>query len=232
MSARYAIYYAPDPASELWRKGSAWLGRDADTGMVRDQPVPRGFTAEAFAAMTADPRRYGFHGTLKAPFALADGATEQALLDCAARFAAGQTPFSAAIAPQILGRFVAFRLVDSCPAMLELHTRCVEHFEPFRKPLSDADIARRRQSALSPEQDARLLKWGYPHVLEGFRFHMTLSGSIADETERAAIHAVACARFGAEPQDHCFDSISVFHQPNSASPFTIIGRFGFGQSQS
>lgn len=231
MSARYAIYYAPDPASELWRKGSAWLGRDADTGMLRDQPVPKGFSAETFAKMTADPRRYGFHGTLKAPFALAEGTTEQALLDSAARFAAGQAAFSGEIAPQILGRFIAFRLVDPCPAMLALHTQSVEYFEPFRKPLSASDIARRRQSDLTAEQDARLLKWGYPHVFDGFRFHMTLSGSIADETERAAIHAVACARFGAAPQDHCFDSISVFHQPDTASPFTIVGRFGFGGQQ-
>jgi putative phosphonate metabolism protein len=227
MTARYAVYYAPDPASELWRKGSAWLGRDADTGMPRDQKVPKGFSAETFAKMTAAPRRYGFHGTLKAPFVLADGATEEHLLNSAARFAAGQSAFTAAIAPQILGRFIAFRLLEPCPAMLALHARCMEHFEPFRKPLNDADIARRRQNGLTAEQDARLLQWGYPHVFDGFRFHMTLSSSIEDETERAAIHAVACARFGAAPQDHRFDSISVFHQHNTASPFTIIGRFGF-----
>ena len=80
MTQRFAIYYAPDPASALWQRASTWLGRDAAGGADLAQPEVAGLTAEDFARHTADPRHYGFHATLKAPFALADGANEAALL--------------------------------------------------------------------------------------------------------------------------------------------------------
>ena len=71
---RYAIYYAPPVDSPWWLAGSHWLGRCAATGNVLGQPRVPGFSPEAFAAVTAAPRRYGWHATLKAPFALAEGA--------------------------------------------------------------------------------------------------------------------------------------------------------------
>ena len=38
--------------------------------------------------LTSDPRKYGFHATLKAPMSLADGKTEVELLAACAAFAA------------------------------------------------------------------------------------------------------------------------------------------------
>src|SRR5690554_5056560 len=68
MTARYAIYYAPEPGSPLDRFGAAWLGRSAWTGEPVAQPAVEGLDPEQLAAMTAEPRLYGFHGTLKPPF--------------------------------------------------------------------------------------------------------------------------------------------------------------------
>src|SRR4051794_35350477 len=70
MAARYAIFYAPAPDDALWRFGCMVLGYDAASGRDVAPIVPPGFTPERWAQAVADPRRYGFHATLKAPFVL------------------------------------------------------------------------------------------------------------------------------------------------------------------
>jgi hypothetical protein len=50
---------------------------------------------------------------------------------------------------------------------------------------------RRRQSHLTPEQEQNLLVWGYPYVMDAFRFHMTLTGPVSRAEEpniRAALN--------------------------------------------
>ena len=69
---RYALSFAPPGG--LWRLGSEWLGRCAVTGQPAQPPRIDALTAEELRTLTAAPRRYGFHATLKAPFRLADGA--------------------------------------------------------------------------------------------------------------------------------------------------------------
>ncbi|MDN3721086.1 DUF1045 domain-containing protein [Roseibium salinum] len=41
---------------------------------------------------------------------------------------------------------------------------CVRSFEPFRAPLTEADLERRRRSGLTPRQDLYVTEWGYPYV--------------------------------------------------------------------
>lgn len=229
MTARYAIYYAPAADSDLWRMAAAWLGRDAASGADIARPPIAGLEGLDLDALTADPRHYGFHATLKAPFELADGRTEDELLAAAAAFSAARAAFTAAIAPAALGRFLAFRLQDGGAEMAALHAACVRDFEPFRAPLSDADIARRRQAQLTPEQDARLLKWGYPYVFEDFRFHMTLTGAIRDDEVRAQVLAALADHFAPVAGPHRFDAVAVFRQPERDAAFEAIARFLFGR---
>jgi putative phosphonate metabolism protein len=228
MAARYAIYYAPAADSVLWQRASQWLGRDAALSEDRLQPRLAALADLDFAGLTADPRHYGFHATLKAPFALAEGATEAGLITATADFAKACAPFSAEIRPRTLGPFLAFQIEGACPAMSALESDCVRHFEPFRAPLGEADLARRRRAPLTPRQDAQLVDWGYPYVFENFRFHMTLTGAIADTAIRMRVLGVAQSYFAGLPQEHLFDAISVFRQLDRASPFILIGRFGFG----
>jgi hypothetical protein len=227
MAARYAIYYAPPANSLLWQLASTWLGRDA-TG---DEPVPQPRFAELsdidFAAVTADPRHYGFHATLKAPFTLAPSRSETDLIDAAAAFAAERSVFRGDIVPQALGRFLAFGIKGASSDMDTLHAHCVRAFEPFRAPLSDADLARRRRAGLTLLQDEHLIEWGYPYVFESFRFHMTLTAGIDDEATKARVLAVAQEYFADVPVSHEFGSISLFRQVDRMSAFTIIGRFPF-----
>ena len=93
MNERFAVYFAPASDTPLWAFGTSWLGRDPE----RDVDVARlqldGITAEAIAEMTVSPRRYGFHGTLKPPFALVDGQDADTLSAALAAFAASRSPF-------------------------------------------------------------------------------------------------------------------------------------------
>ena len=73
MSRRFGIYWAPAADHPLWRAGCDWLGRDPESG-----------AAHAVRPHRAAPRRYGFHATLKPPFALRDGRTEADLDDALA----------------------------------------------------------------------------------------------------------------------------------------------------
>lgn len=73
---RYALYYTPAADSALWRFGSATLGYDAITGRDIAFAVPPGCEALDWQELIAEPRRYGFHATLKAPFELANGRNE------------------------------------------------------------------------------------------------------------------------------------------------------------
>lgn len=227
MTARYAIYYAPPAETPLWRKASAWLGRDAYTGEAHARPKLAGLDGLDLDALTADPRGYGFHATLKAPFELAADATETELLSAAERFAAQRSAFEAAIAPAALGRFLAFRLEAPTPQMDDLHAACVRAFDPFRAALSGHDLARRRKAALTPEQDARLVEWGYPYVFEDFRFHMTLTAGVPDEALRTEVLAALREHFAAETGLHRFDGIAVFKQADRTQPFDILQRFAF-----
>jgi len=138
-----------------------------------------------------------------------------------------RTAFEASISPQALGRFLAFRLNDPCPAMDALAEACVRDFDPFRAPLSEADIARRRKAGLSPAQDARMLEWGYPYIFEDFRFHMTLTSGIADDAVRARVLETLSQLFAYVTGPHRFDSIAIYRQADREAPFEVMSRFTF-----
>jgi hypothetical protein len=231
MTARYAIYYAPARDAALSQRASVWLGRDAWTGAALTRPTLPGLEGLDLDAITADPRGYGFHATLKAPFELAEGQTETALLDAATDLAGRLAPFTAAIGPEALGRFIAFRPTGDTAGVDSLHDACLSAFEPFRAPLSDHDLARRRKARLTDEQDARLLRWGYPYVLNDFRFHMTLTGAVADDGVREQLLEALQLYFAADRRRHEFDAICVFRQPARDQPFLAVERFAFAAAR-
>src|ERR1700681_4734773 len=67
---RFAIYFVPAADTALYRFGAAVLGYDCYTGAGVDRLRDVGLTEAEWAALTAEPRTYGFHATLKAPFQL------------------------------------------------------------------------------------------------------------------------------------------------------------------
>lgn len=176
--ARYALFWAPAAGSELERLGAAWLGHDAESGAPAPRPPIPGFDPAYLDQITAEPRRYGLHGTMKPPFRLAAGTSLAELQDEIERFAATRAPVAA---PPLkiaqVDRFVA--LIPSAPttSIGALAQDCVAHFDRFRAPPSPKELERRRASALTPSQESNLQRWGYPYVADDFRFHVTLTGS-------------------------------------------------------
>lgn len=220
---RYAIYFAPALDHELTRLANAWLGRDAATGEDLPQVAVDGLDAEDFAALTADPRRYGFHATMKAPFELKDGTAEYHLIDAFENFASEQQAFTL---PRItlgqLGPFFALIPAETSEPLDSLAADCVRAFEPFRAPLSEADILRRKPEKLSPSERHHLKTWGYPYVFEDFRFHMTLTGPTL-ETQRDALQAAIGTHF-AEILDRplAIDHLALFVETERGAPFTVL----------
>ncbi|MFT7593005.1 MAG: putative phosphonate metabolism protein [Paracoccaceae bacterium] len=173
---RYAIYYAP-PADAPWVQfATRWLGWDMVTGCDCDHPdLPL-----PIADITATPRKYGLHGTIKAPFHLTDGCSRADLeAACDALCATLAQVSLAGLTLTRMGRFLALCPSEPSPELNALAARCVQDLDPFRTPPAAADLARRRAANLTPEQDANLTRWGYPYVLDAFRFHITLSGKLA-----------------------------------------------------
>lgn len=225
--ARYAIYFAPAATSALAAIGAAWLGRDAETGEPLGPPtlsdLPR-----PWADLVAAPARYGLHGTLKAPFALADGQAPAALDAALAAYAAGRA--AVPIGPLRLGvdhGFVALRPDAQSEAFAAAVFDVVKAFERFRAPLTDTDLARRRASGLSPRQDAALTAYGYPFVGPDFHFHLTLTGQLPpEEAERvAALLQPIFAPALDEPL--LFDGLCLFGDPGDGAPFRLLRRHRF-----
>ncbi len=176
MSRRYAIYFAPSEASLLWRTGSRWLGRDAARDASLAQPEVPGYGTEEISALTHSPRSYGFHATLKPPFHLAEEDSVASLCGALAAFAQERAAFALpALEVASLSGFLALRPIDRDPALHALADDCVSAFDHFRRPAQASELARRRGAGLSERQEALLARFGYPYVLDEFRFHMTLT---------------------------------------------------------
>ncbi len=232
MSARYAVYFSPRADEGLAVFARAWLGRDPERDRDVAQIVPDGLSQTALAEITAEPRRYGFHGTLKAPFALARGATADALLTFAADFARRRAPFTIPhLDLALLDGFLALVPAQQVPELDQLAADCVREFDLFRAPLDEADLARRRQAGLTARQEAALVRWGYPYVLEDFRFHLTLTGRL-DEPERGRIRDILMrlmAPYLEVPLQ--VRDLVVFAQDDRAAPFRILARFSLAGGQ-
>ncbi|MEM8791909.1 MAG: DUF1045 domain-containing protein [Pseudomonadota bacterium] len=190
---RYAVYFAPERGSPLALFGAAWLGWDADAGCeVAHPPIPPGVPKTPVAEITATPRKYGFHGTLKPPFRLADSTTRAGLETAIAALAARKPAFEIpALRLARLGWFLALVPGEASAALADLAFDCVRMLDRFRAPLSAAELARRRAAHLTPREEELLARWGYPYVDDAFRFHLTLSGALVPDRLAKAEAALA-----------------------------------------
>ncbi|MFC3228599.1 DUF1045 domain-containing protein [Marinibaculum pumilum] len=223
---RYAIYYAPPAQHPLHALGSAWLGRDALTGAAAAQPATR-LPPEELAAVTRSPRRYGFHATLAPPLQLARGRDIAGLEAAVAALAARTDPFSLPLELGSIQGFLALRPAARLPEVDALAAACVEVAEDFRAPPGEAELARRRAAGLTPRQEALLQRWGYPYVMDEFRFHMTLSERL-EEPRRSRVLAALQAHFaGALDRPVSLDALTIFAEPAPGGPFHHHRRFPF-----
>ena len=218
--ARVAVYYAPQNEDPLFAAGASWLGRDPKSEAATPQPGLSGIEE-----ITAEPRRYGFHATLKPPMRQARGTTLTDVAEAARSLADRIAPFDL---PQLavtdLHGFLALRETEPAPALQALADICVAELDCFRAPPSADELARRRRAGLSPVEDALLTRWGYPYVFGAWFFHMTLTRRLSaaehalwrPATETYFARALALPRRVAD--------LCLFTQSDGSTPFRLAVR--------
>jgi hypothetical protein len=224
---RFAIYAAPgtgsaDAAGALLRDtAEQWLGR-CISGAPVAPGIPDGWTRESIDAITADARRYGFHGTLKAPFYLAGGRTAEELNAAVARFAAGH---AGAVIPRLslvrMSGFFALVPGAEAPGLHALADEVVKAFDGFRAPTTDAELARRFRASLTPRQRELLGAWGYPYVLDEFRFHLTLTERIPQERQPEVERTLSDWFAGSLGATVPVDALALFTEAEPGAPFVL-----------
>lgn len=220
---RYALYWAPPAGSRLARFGARWFGWDAELRrrverMELDLPWP-------LAEINRRSARYGLHATLRSPFRLLPGRTVQALDAAIAGLAAQTAPVR--MPPLRLDRtlgFLSLRPTEPSPDLDLLAERCVGALHRFAAPPSEEELARRRAVGLSPRQETMLLRWGYPYVMESFRFHLTLSDRLEEATARTVEAALAPSLSPVLREPCDVGSLCLFGDPGNG-PFHLLRRY-------
>jgi hypothetical protein len=221
---RYAIYFMPAAQSALYRFGSSVLGYDCYTGHDVLPPAEFALDAALWRELTREPRRYGFHATLKAPFHLAPSCTEAQLTSAFLSFAALGHAIGR-IAPEVnlIGGFAA--VVPRAPSgpVAGLADKCTTMFDAFRAPMSARERARRVAADLSQSQMHNLERWGYPYLFRDFRFHMTLTGKLAGEHAPLVLSRLR-PRFdkACGAQELAIDRLALVKQEGEQGRFRVI----------
>lgn len=230
MTTRYALYAMPPAGHPLTGFAARWLGRDPETQAHYGVEPAGSVPAHRIAELTSEPRRYGFHATLKPPFGLAAGCDERELTAAVAAFARTRPVFTLpALAVRPIGRFLALCPEEPCLEAERLAAACVRDFDRFRAPQTADELTRRRQAGLTPRQDQYLVTWGYPYVLEEFRLHFTLTGPVDDAAERMALQAhLAAAIDGLNKGRIPVEDICLFQQAGADEPFVVTARYPLG----
>lgn len=226
---RLAIYYSPDPQSPLARAAAGWLGRDIGEAVL-PRPVVPGLAEARLIEIIDAPFHYAFHGTIKPPFRLVPGVTVEEVAKRLKDFAAGRKP---CILPPLelscMHDFFCLRPSQPCPQLNTLAAQAVQCFDDFRQRPSPEELAKRRKAGLTPQQENMLLTWGYPYVMDEFRFHLTLTGKVRDEREKEILRRELHKRFPERIlHDLPFAGLSLFLE-TGGTPMRFVDFFPFCQ---
>jgi hypothetical protein len=232
VNPRYAIYFVPAADSALYRFGAAALGYDCYTGNDIGFPDPLPVEQAIWRDLTGEPRRYGFHATLKAPFHLANETGESDLVEEFRRFS-GSIHSAPVFEPMIAAMqgFIAIIPTAADAAIDRLAAACVTAFDRFRAPLS-AEDRNRRVIGLSERQVGNLDRWGYPFVFDDFRLHLTLTGRL-DADRQAAVQSFLRDRFVAACGSRLLpvDRLALLRQDRPDVRFVVIRHAAIGANR-
>lgn len=219
---RYAIYAAPEGALGDW--ACRWLGWDAFKGCAVPHPEVAGLPRPV-AEITEAPRKYGFHATVKPPFRLAEGASVGDLDWAAGAMCLRLAPVRlAGLRLARIGGFLALVPEGDPGAINAAAAQVVEALDAFRAPPDAAEIARRNPARLSDRQREYLDRWGYPYVMDEFRYHLTLTGDLPDDGAEAVQAALALEIAPVLPAPHVIDSLCLFGEGEDGR-FHLLHRY-------
>lgn len=231
--ARYAIYFVPHRSSAWWQFGCNWLGRDGITGGHVRRSAYAPLEDAWLTHITAAPRRYGFHATLKAPMRLTSGYLARDVYAQATRLAKSLTPVTLPpLELTVIDNFVALALppAAACQAAGMLAAQCVSGLDNLRAAATEAEIASRKAAGLTPRQTALLLQWGYPYVFEEYRLHFTLTRQLPRADQVRVIEALTSTVRALNAEPLVIDALSVCIQPERDAPFVLARQLGFDGS--
>jgi putative phosphonate metabolism protein len=220
---RYAVYWVPEPgAFAAW--AAAWLGWDVLSGSEVAHPAAKGLPRPV-TELTQEPRKYGLHATLKPPFGLAEGETtaslHAALEGLSARLAPVEVP---TLRLGNLGGFLALVPPEGDTSLRSIADACVTGLERLRAPLTAAQLARRRAAGLTERQESYLNAWGYPYVLDEFRFHVTLTGHLQPGEAVPVASLLAAQVEPLVPRPFRLDQVALCGE-DEAGQFHLIRRY-------
>lgn len=219
---RLAIYAAP-PAGPLADAAAAWLGWNPETGrMVAPPDLPA--LPRPLDEITARPRRYGFHATLKPPFRLSPDSSLSALDAQTRDLAARLAPVTlAGLSLTRMGGFLALTPEGDTGAIDHLAGEVVRALDSHRAPPTPEEIARHGASVRTQEQAENLARWGYPRVMGAFRFHFTLTGRLARAEVQAVSDALGAHLLGHVPRPFPVAALGLFGE-DDAGRFHLVSR--------
>jgi hypothetical protein len=194
-------------------------------------PEIAGICPQRFAALTAAPRRYGLHATLKAPFRLAEGTTRDMLVAEVRAWGAAQPPFPMPpLEVRIVDDFLALAPCTPHQRLDSIAAECVKQFDHLRAPLTDAEVERRNPRRLSEHAVELMGLWGYPFVMDLFRFHLSLTGALPEDSSlRESLQSAASRAIGPPASAPAlFDSICLFEEAAPGAEFRLVARAPFG----
>jgi hypothetical protein len=230
---RYALYLTPPSDSDLWRFGCDVVGRDAITGAASEGFSLEGYSPDSWRSMTSEPRRYGFHATLKAPFSLRLDLDPADVFDSVAEFARRHSPFEAGelrMGVVKAGHGLAFVALKPQGALKELQSfeaRVVRGLDRLRAPFVETGREYRGSKRLTPRQAYYLHAWGYPYVLDEFDPHFTLTNAVPDADRIARLLEWDFGLRVPSPALHV-DALTLFGQSKPGDEFKILHRFPLG----
>jgi hypothetical protein len=118
---RYAIYWTPEPGSDLASFGERWFGAAGETF---------GLPPSLAARAVKSPARYRLHATLKAPFRLREGIGAGDLQDALDSFCASRRgPSGGALALATFQNYLGLVLSARTTDIGWLAAECVTHFD-------------------------------------------------------------------------------------------------------
>ncbi|RUL76075.1 DUF1045 domain-containing protein [Dyella choica] len=209
---RYAVYFCPVAGSELDAFGREWLSTREISGLA----------AERLHELMGNVRRYGWHATLCAPFALNEQGSYDELRRHVAEIAQRNQAFELSLHLQQLAGFLALRPSGNKADINQLAEQCARRLNSLRAPTTEA-AWQRRAAKLDATELALYQQFGYPYVLDRYRFHMTLSARASEEEERA-LRAWLSPRVANLPPT-CIDALTICRETEPGQPFEPFERF-------
>ncbi|MDO9639222.1 MAG: DUF1045 domain-containing protein [Pseudotabrizicola sp.] len=220
---RFAVYYAPRPGA-FADATAALLGWDNARACPVPQPDLPGLPAP-LTSLTSDPRKYGFHGTLRAPFRPAASLGMEDVADAVRTLSRELAPVSCdGLRVENLHGFLALTPSGDLSPLNTFAATIVRATNPLRAPLNAEERARRRPETLTPRQLALLDHWGYPHVLEEFHFHLTLTNRLTDAQAARTAPVLSAHLAPILPKPFTIEDLCLFGE-DAAGRFHLLHRF-------